>query len=128
MGLRGCCDYCISCIRRKSTSAPGLDAAAQKREEFFDMERFAKNRFGFQAVLLGETDADVVVGFGKVVHDTIDIGFDIFRAMDVKMLFGDNVHRIGDTKVIPQELVKRGMLVDPQDLLDRHDGIAGAKS
>ena len=65
-----------------------------------------------------------MIGFGQVIHDSIDIGFGIFGTMDIQMLVSDNVHRIRNIKMIPQKFVERGVFVNPQNFMNRNDGIA----
>ena len=60
----------------------------------------------------------------KVINDTVDVGFDVFRALDIQMFVGTDMQCVGDTEMIPEELVQRGVFVDPYDLIDRYDRIA----
>ena len=65
----------------------------------------------------------MVVGLCEVVHDTVDIGFGVLWTVDVHMLVRGNVHRVGDAEVVPQDFVKCGVLVDPQNFLNRYDSV-----
>ena len=60
----------------------------------------------------------------KVINDTVNVGFDIFRALDIQMLVSTDMQCVGDTEMIPEELVQRGIFVDPDDFIDRYDRIA----
>lgn len=60
----------------------------------------------------------------EVIDDTVDVGFNILRAMDIQMLVGTDMQCVGDTEMVPEKLVQRGVFVDPYDLIDRYDRIA----
>ena len=47
---------------KSASSRRALDASAQKCEEFFDVEWFTEDGLCFEAVLLGEANADIVIG------------------------------------------------------------------
>ena len=48
-----------------------------------------------------------MVGFRQVIYDAVNVGFHIFRALDVYMLVGSNVQRVGDAEMMPENLVQR---------------------
>ena len=60
----------------------------------------------------------------EVIDDTVDVGFNILRALDIQMLVGTDMQCVGDTEMVPEKLVQRGVFVDPYDLIDRYDRIA----
>ena len=60
----------------------------------------------------------------EVIDDTVDVGFNILRALDIQMLVGTDMQCVGDTEMVPEKLVQRGVFVDPYDLLARYDRIA----
>ena len=62
-----------------------------------------------------------MVGLGEVVDDAIDVGFHIFRKLDVQMPVCRNVQRVGYAEMIPQYRFQRGIFVDPNDLFDGDD-------
>ena len=63
-----------------------------------------------------------MICFRKIVDDTVDVGLDVFRTLNVYMMVCGNMQRIGYTKVVPENLVQRLMFVDPDDLSDRYNG------
>ena len=65
-----------------------------------------------------------MVCLGKVVHNTINIGFDILRTLQVQMPVGTDVQCIGNAEMIPEEFVQGRVFIDPDDLIDRHDSIS----
>jgi len=65
-----------------------------------------------------------VVSFRKVIHNTVDIRFDIFRALDIQMLVGADMQCIGNTEMIPEKLMESGVLINPYNLVDRDDRIS----
>ena len=46
-----------------------------------------------------------MVCFGKVVHDAIDVRFDVFWALQVQSLVGGDMQRVGNAEMMPQEFV-----------------------
>ena len=60
----------------------------------------------------------------EVIDDTVDVGFNILRALDIQLLVGTDMQCVGDTEMVPEKLVQRGVFVDPYDLIDRYDRIA----
>ena len=62
-----------------------------------------------------------MVSFRKVIHNTVDIRFDIFRALDIQMLVGADMQCIGNTEMIPEKLMESGVLINPYNLVDRDD-------
>ena len=92
------------------------------------MEWFSLGRLNLQAVFFAESHKNIVIGLCQIIHNTIDIGFGIFGAVDVYVFVGRNVHRIGDAKVIPEKLVQGGVFVNPQYLPDGQDSIAVGRS
>ena len=45
-------------------------------------------------VLFGETDVDVVVGFGQIVHNTVDVRLGVLRTTDVAVTLCIDIERI----------------------------------
>ena len=60
----------------------------------------------------------------KVIHDTINIGFYILRALDIQMPVGTDMQCVGNTEMIPEKLMECGVLINPYDLVDRDDRIS----
>ena len=65
-----------------------------------------------------------MVRLGEVIHDTVDVRLDVLRALDVEMPVRTDMQRVGDAEVVPEKLVERRVFVDPDDLIDRYNGIA----
>lgn len=88
------------------------------------MHRCSLNFLYFQAVFLVKSYKNIMVCLREVIDDTVDVGFNILRAMDIQMLVGTDMQCVGDTEMVPEKLVQRGVFVDPYDLIDRYDRIA----
>ena len=58
----------------------------QKCIQLFDMQGHPLNRLNLEAVFFVKADKNIMVSFGKVIDDTVDVRFDIFRAVQVQML------------------------------------------
>ena len=69
------------------------------------MEWFSLLRLYLESVILREAYENIVVGFGKVVDDTINVRFDILWTLDEHVLICCNVQGVGNAKVIPEEFV-----------------------
>ena len=50
------------------------------------MHRCSLNFLYFQAVFLVKSYKNIMVCLRKIINDTVDVGFDIFRALDIQML------------------------------------------
>jgi len=88
------------------------------------MHRCSLNFLYFQAVFLVKSYKNIMVCLREVIDDTVDVGFNILRALDIQMLVGTDMQCVGDTEMVPEKLVQRGVFVDPYDLIDRYDRIA----
>ena len=80
--------------------------------------------FQYGKVFFIETYQNVVIGFCQVIHNTVNIGFGIFRTVYIHMFVCGNMHGIRDAEMIPEHFVERRMFIDPQNLLNRHNGIS----
>ena len=65
------------------------------------MERLALDFLYLGAVLLGEAYEDVVVGFGQVVDNAVDVGLGVLRALKIEVSSATDVKRVRDAEVIP---------------------------
>ena len=65
-----------------------------------------------------------MVRLGEVIYDTVDVRLDVLRALDVEMPVRTDMQRVGDAEVVPEKLGERRLLVEPDDLIDRYNGIA----
>lgn len=90
----------------------------------FQYGKVSLNRLDFQAVFFIETYQNVVIGLCQVIHNTVNIGFGIFRTVYIHMFVCGNMHGIRDAEMIPEHFVERRMFIDPQNLLNRHNGIS----
>ena len=60
----------------------------------------------------------------EVIDDTVDVGFNILRALDIQMLVGTDMQCVGNTEMIPEKLMECGVLINPYNLVDRDDRIS----
>ena len=81
------------------------DPLFQKQNKLFKIHRSALDLLDLQSVFLTESNQNIMIGFCKIVHDTVDIGFDIFRAPDIKVFVRTDMQRVGNAEMIPEELV-----------------------
>ena len=88
------------------------------------MERFSLNRLDFQAVFFIETYQNVVIGFCQVIHYTVKNELGILQTVYIQMLKCGNMHGIRNAEMIPEHFVERRMFIDPQNLLNRYNGIS----
>ena len=95
------------------------DFLFQKRDQSVGKACHTGHRLDCLAVFLVETDQDIVVCFGQIIDNTVDIGLHIFRKLNIQVLVCGDMQRIGNTEMIPQNIVQCGIFVDPHDLLDR---------
>ena len=105
-----------------------LHFLAKKCPEFLEWSKIALNFFYFQAVCFTKSDQNIMICFGKIIDNTIDIGFDILWTMNILALGSSNVQCIRNTKMMPQKLVKRRIFINPDHLADWHNGDTKAGS
>ena len=65
------------------------------------MERLALDLLYLGAVLLGEAYEDVVVGFGQVVDNAVDVGLGVLRALEIEVSGAADVKGIRNAEVVP---------------------------
>ena len=66
------------------------------------MHRCSLNFLYFQAVFLVKSYKNIMVCLREVIDDTVDVGFDILRALDIQMLVGTDMQCVGDTEMVPE--------------------------
>ena len=77
------------------------------------MHRCSLNFLYFQAVFLVKSYKNIMVCLREVIDDTVDVGFNILRALDIQMLVGTDMQCVGNTEMIPEKLMECGVLVNP---------------
>ena len=59
-----------------------------------------------KAVFLVKSYKNIMVCLREVIDDTVDVGFNILRALDIQMLVGTDMQCVGDTEMVPEKLVQ----------------------
>jgi hypothetical protein len=65
-----------------------------------------------------------VVGFGQVIDDTVNVGFDILGAVNIQAFLGGDVQGIRNAEMMPQKFMQGGIFINPQNFTDRYNGYA----
>ena len=89
--------------------------------------RIGKKFICFLPVCFGKTDQNLMICFRQIIHNAVDIGFDILRAVDADAVIRKYMQCVGNPDWPPKQLMQCGVLVNPDDFpdWDKRDSISG---
>ena len=96
----------------------------EKSDQTIRKARYTGHSLDRFAVFFVKAYQNVVICLGEIVNDTIDIGFDILRTLDIQMPVGADMQCVGDAEMVPEKFVQRRVLVYPDNLVDGDNGIS----